>query len=88
MKKSEYTIGELASTVSAQKPITRKEEGETNVLPGNESEETATAGELENLNSYEPTQKIDCEAAAVKDSFEKKKKRRNYIEFRPDYSEA
>ena len=41
---------------------------------------------IEHLESYQPSQEMEFEVSEVKDCFEKKKKRRNYIEFRPDYS--
>jgi hypothetical protein len=40
---------------------------------------------LEEMGSYQPCQEVDFEAIEVKDCFEKKKKRRNYIEFKADY---
>ncbi|MHA2358933.1 MAG: hypothetical protein ACXAB5_01565 [Candidatus Thorarchaeota archaeon] len=84
MEKSEYELVELASTVSATKPVEKKpDNGSTNVLTGSEASE-----EIDDLESYEPTEKIEIEAADVKDCFEKKKKKRNYIEFRPDYVAA
>ncbi len=82
MKKSEYKMVEFASTVSASKPIRkRSDNGSTNVLSG-----TDEAVDFDELESYEPIEKIELEAAAVKDFIEKKKKNRNYIEFRPDYA--
>jgi len=81
MEKAEYRMVEFASTVSETKPDSI-DNGVVNLLPGEGEPE-----EVE-LESYEPTDKIDCEAATVKESFEKKKKKRNYIEFRPDYVSA
>jgi hypothetical protein len=81
MKKSEYLMDEFAETVAAEKAESLNN-GTTNVLPG-ESEDIEV--DFEEFESYEPTEKIDCEAATVKESLEKKKKKRNYIEFRPDY---
>ena len=82
MKKSEYKMVEFASTVSASKPIRKRpDNGSTNVLSG-----TDEAVDFDELESYEPPEKIELEAAAVKDFIEKKKKNRNYIEFRPDYA--
>lgn len=79
MKKSEYKMVEFASTVSASKPK-RPDNGSTNVLSG-----TDEAVDFDELESYEPTEKIELEAAAVKERLEKKMKRRNYLEFRKDY---
>jgi hypothetical protein len=84
MQKAEYRMVEFASTVSETKPESI-DNGTANPLPG--SGENAEV-DFEELESYEPTDKIDCEAATVKESFEKKKKKRNYIEFRPDYISA
>ncbi|MHA1389529.1 MAG: hypothetical protein ACTSR9_13945 [Candidatus Thorarchaeota archaeon] len=42
---------------------------------------------LEDLESYEPGQEIDVEVSELKEGIEKRKKRRNYIEFRLDYEE-
>jgi hypothetical protein len=82
MKKSEYKLVEFASTASASKPIRKRPDNDsTNVLSG-----TDESIDFDELESYEPTEKIELEAAAVKDFIEKKKKNRNYIEFRPDYA--
>lgn len=40
---------------------------------------------LSEMERYSPTQEFDFEVTEVKECFEKKKKRRNYIEFRDDY---
>jgi len=40
---------------------------------------------LDEIGEYQPCQELDFEAKEVKDCFEKKKKRRNYVEFRSDY---
>jgi hypothetical protein len=40
---------------------------------------------LDEIERYRPCQEFDFEAMDVKECFEKKKKRRNYIEFRADY---
>ena len=79
LKNSEYNLDEFASTVTARKPFEKKPDN-GNVLSG--SKESA---DLDELESYEPTEKIELEAAAVKERLEKKMKRRNYLEFRPGY---
>jgi hypothetical protein len=84
MEKAEYRMVEFASTVAAAK-AEDLDNGTVNLLPG---EGEPVEVDFEELESYEPTEKIDCEAATVKESFEKKKKKRNYIEFRPDYVAA
>ena len=77
MEKSEYRMVEFASSVDATK-MEDLDNGTTNVLPGASEVEV----DFEELESYEPTDKIDCEAATVKESMEKKgkRKRRNYLE--------
>lgn len=40
---------------------------------------------LDKMERYKPSQEFDFEVSEVKEGFEKKKKRRNYIEFREDY---
>jgi hypothetical protein len=84
MEKAEYRMVEFASTVAETKPDCI-DNGTTNPLPGGED---SVEMDFEELESYEPTDKINCEAATVKESLEKKKKKRNYIEFRPDYASA
>ena len=85
MEKADYRMVEYASPGSATKSFKKTENnGTTNQLPGSQS----VTPDLEKLESYETTKKLDFEAAAIKDSLEKKKKRRNYIEFRPDYISA
>ncbi len=37
---------------------------------------------------YLPPHQLDFEAAEAKESYEKKKKHRNYVEFRPDYEKT
>ncbi len=82
MKKSEYKLDEFASTVTATKPFEKNpDNGSTNVLSG-----TDESADFDELESYEPTEKIELEAAAViKERLEKKMKMRNYLEFRPNY---
>jgi hypothetical protein len=82
MKKSDY---ELTKTISASSPELQDEEEseEPNVLSGNP--EGTSKEEQEVMENYESTQVMDFEVDEVKDCLEKKKKRRNYLEFRPDY---
>ena len=81
MKKSDYEILEPSSESSASKPADHEHEDSADGLS---SEENA----MEQMESYESTQEIDVEAEEVKDHLEKKKKRRNYVEFRPDYEKS
>jgi hypothetical protein len=81
MKKSEYEILEPSTESSASEPPDQEHEESADGLS---SEESA----IEHMESYESTQDIDVEAEEVKDRVEKKKKRRNYVEFRPDYEKS
>ncbi|MHA2026254.1 MAG: hypothetical protein ACW98U_10165 [Candidatus Thorarchaeota archaeon] len=84
MEKAEYRMVEFVSTADATK-MEDLDNGMTNILSG---EGEPVEVDFEELESYEPTDKITCEAVTLKESFEKKKKKRNYIEFRPDYVSA
>jgi hypothetical protein len=79
MKKSEY---ELFESPPASKPekLNNEQRGKVNVLSGNEPVESDES--MEDMENYEPTQETDFKADEIKDCLEKKKKRRNYIEFR------
>lgn len=82
MEKAEYRMVEFTSSVSATKSFEKNlNNGTTNLLPGDQ----AKTADLDEMESYQTTEKLEFEAAEIKESFEKKKKRRNYIEFRPDY---
>lgn len=82
MKKSEYELFESppdsASVKSSNEP-----RGKVNVLSGNETEDVDKP--MDDIENYEPTQETDFKADEIKDCLEKKKKRRNYIEFRSNY---
>jgi hypothetical protein len=41
----------------------------------------------ETLERYIPSHEVDFKASEVKETFEKKKKKRSYKEFRPEYAE-
>lgn len=97
MKSSDYELVDHSEIVSSRKTILLKRviDREVNVLPRSESEAKETHEErgteedcvtIEEMDTYQPFQDLDFEVSEVKDCFEKKKKRRNYIEFRPDYS--
>ena len=82
MKKSNYELIQLTSE-SPPKPQGKQLE-KPNVTPG-DAEDILSDEELEDMENYEPNQEMDFEVDEVKDCLEKKKKRRNYLEFRPDY---
>ena len=102
VKKEEYEFLEGAETIeveSSAKKILR-DESEVNVLP-NETEEMMSEVEkesvsvpssppvdLEDLETYTPTQEAPPEAVNTKENFEKKRKKRNYVEFREEYEDS
>ncbi|MHA1965615.1 MAG: hypothetical protein ACXACG_10395 [Candidatus Thorarchaeota archaeon] len=85
MKKSEYEILEPTTTSPTSKTLDEKEPDETNVIQGEADSTASEEVSMEDMETYEPTQEIDFEVDEIKDCLEKKKKRRNYLEFRPDY---
>jgi len=88
MKKSEYEMLEPSTTSFESKQFGQKEPKETNVLSGEADTETGKEGSVGNMETYEPTQKMNFEVDEIKECLEKKKKRRNYIEFRTDYEKS
>jgi len=101
MKASEYDLTDSSEIVTSSKAmqIIHSGSAETNILPSETEEmmercsedEAMIDGEcvsLENLESYNPGQEIGIEASELKEGIEKKRKRRNYIEFRKDYEET
>lgn len=88
MKKSEYEMPEPSATSLTSKPFDQKEPADTNVISCEAESESSEEGAMEDMESYETSQELDFEVDEVKDCVEKKKKRRNYIEFRPDYEDC
>jgi hypothetical protein len=88
MKKSEYEILESSTASITSKPSDVKRHDRTNVLPIEADSIQHDEGTINNMETYEPTQVMDFEADEIKDCVEKKKKKRNYIEFRPDYEKS
>ncbi len=86
MKKSEYEMLDPSATSFTSKPFDQKEPADVNVLSGEAESELSEEGTMEDMESYETSQELDFEVDEVKDCLEKKKKRRNYIEFRSDYA--
>ena len=97
-KATDYDLTKPAEIVTSGKTIQiiRGGVGGTNVLPSDTEEILEQCDEdsvmidgecvrLEDLGSYEPIQEIDVEVTELKEDFEKKKKKRNYIEFKKDY---
>ena len=97
---SEYDLADPAEIVTSGKTIQIiRQEAEANILPSEteemmeccEEDSVLVDGEcvrIEDLERYEPGQGIDIEAADLKEGIEKKKKKRNYIEFKKDYEKA
>ncbi len=97
MKASDYDLSDPSEIVTSGKAIQiiERESHETNVLPSEteemmecDSDEALIDGDcisLERLESYETGQEIDFEVSELKEGIEKKKKKRNYIEFKKDY---
>jgi hypothetical protein len=88
IKKSEYEILEPSTSSVDSKPTKRKKREKTNVLTNKSSRMLSDEGPMEDIEEYKPTQEMHFEVDEVKDFQEKKKKRRNYIEFRPDYEKS
>ncbi len=99
MRDSDYELSDRSEILTSRKAILfqKRPEQEANVLPhSTEADTESTHGEeevvredcitIENIESYQPAQELHFEVSDVKDGFEKKKKRRNYIEFKPDYA--
>lgn len=99
VKKTEYEFLEGAETVKVESPVKNivQEESEVNVLPSeteemmsevekeNVSVPSSPASDLEDLENYTPTQEAPPEAVNTKEIFEKKRKKRSYVEFREEY---
>jgi len=80
---SNYDLAETTDTESSEKSRdTVHIENGANVLVSDVDREN---NNLEEMERYKPSQEVDVEVMEVKECFEKKKKRRNYIEFKADY---
>jgi hypothetical protein len=88
MNKSEYEMLEPSTTSFTSKPFDKKEPDGTNVLPVEADSILSGEESRENMESYESSEEMDFEVDEIKDYVEKKKKRRNYIEFRSDYEKS
>jgi len=88
MKKSEYELLESSTTSFTSKPSDQKQPDKTNVLPKEANSILSEEGAMVDMETYESMQEMDFEVDEVKDCLEKKKKGRNYIEFRPDYEKS
>ncbi len=88
MKKSEYELLETSVSSTSSKLRDRKNSKKANVLSSEADEVLSSEEALKEMENYNPTQKLDFKVDDIKDCLEKKKKRRNYIEFRPDYEKS
>ena len=102
MESSDYDLADSSEIVTSGKTIQimRHEDHEVNTIPENTEElmedcsenEEIVDGEcvsLEDMETYEPCQEIEMEfeVTELKEGIEKKKKKRNYIEYRKEYEE-
>jgi calcineurin-like phosphoesterase family protein len=80
---ADYDLAEVSSVKNESKSreIVHLENGSNILVSENEHENE----NLDDMETYQPYQEIDIDVNEVKEGFEKKKKKRNYIEFRPDY---
>ncbi|RDE13227.1 MAG: hypothetical protein C4K49_08870 [Candidatus Thorarchaeota archaeon] len=101
LRKTEYELMESAESVKVGSPFDDvvRNESRPNVLPGQvhkapqdedhrESEEKEIQVHdrgSEDFEDYKPTTEIKLDAHQAKETFEKKRKHRNYAEFRFDY---
>lgn len=98
---SDYNLADSSDIVTSGKTIqiVRREKPEANIIPEDtealmercSDEEKIVDGEcvsLDDLETYETSQEIDVEVTELKEGIEKKKKKRNYVEFRKDYEKA
>ncbi len=88
MTKSEYELFEHVSSSTTSKSFDKKVSAKPNVLPREAEKMPNNEKALEDMENYNPNQELHFEAEEVKECLEKKKKRRNYIEFRPDYEKS
>ncbi|MBD3407840.1 MAG: hypothetical protein GF411_17100 [Candidatus Lokiarchaeota archaeon] len=98
-RKSEYEILGSTEAIQVGSPIEEivEEEAVTNILPGEtediieesdqvDVESTEELNELDSLVEYKAMIPVDLPTKDAKDEYEKKQKKRNYIEFRFDYA--
>ena len=98
---SDYDLADPSEIVTSGKTIQiiNNETADPNILPEDTDEMMERCDEdsvmvdgecvgLEDLETYEPGEEIDIEVAELKEGIEKKKKKRNYIEFKKDYEKT
>jgi hypothetical protein len=84
MENTEYELIEISTSSGSSEPDEPKPSNKANIAP-EETGEILTDEITEDIENYESTQELDFEVEEIKEALEKKKKRRNYVEFRPDY---
>ncbi len=102
MEVSDYDLADSSEIVTSGKTIQimSHENHEVNIIPDGTEELMEECSEneeivdeecisLDDIETYEPCQEIeaDFEITELKEGIEKKKKKRNYIDFRKDYEE-
>ena len=96
MEASDYDLTDPSEIVTSGKTIQiiRQEKHGANILPHDiekvmeqesENEESDDCISVDDMETYESGQEIDVEAAELKEVIEKKRKKRNYVEFKKDY---
>ncbi|MFW9963153.1 MAG: hypothetical protein ACFFCX_06305 [Candidatus Sifarchaeia archaeon] len=88
MKKSEYELLEASVASTTLKSSDKKNHQKANILPGDTDVLLSREDKMEQMENYRPNQELDFKADDIKECLEKKKKRRNYIEFRSDYDKS
>ncbi|MHA1959655.1 MAG: hypothetical protein ACW99U_05460 [Candidatus Thorarchaeota archaeon] len=86
--KSEYEIAMSGVSQSEVENEDRETDSENIISPKDEDIEEAPATPSEETNvmeHYAPIREMDFEPKEAQEAFEKKKKGRNYLEFRADY---
>ncbi|MFQ5831966.1 MAG: hypothetical protein ACE5H4_04650 [Candidatus Thorarchaeota archaeon] len=90
-------VTEAVNDLASRKESDTAKEKETNVLPPDAEERLRSdderqvqippmpTNEIEPLEDYVPIQEASFEVEATKEDIEKKRKKRNYVEFRADY---
>ena len=95
VKKAEYVLAEPAESIDSENPMGEVLQRDVNVLPG-ETDEILSEDKVEESEvdtpdiehgQYAPEEKTQVEPELTKKVIEKKKKMRNYIEFRDEYEQ-
>ncbi len=85
---NDVTSGEETDTVKKEETNVLSPDAEEGLESNDERQvqiPPMPTNEVELLEDYVPIQEATFEVEATKEDIEKKKKKRNYVEFRPDY---